>query len=148
MDRILKIPDDIDILRKGSRPVGEITQDVIENLSLMARLMYKYDGIGLAAPQVGIGQRLIIVDIGKGLLKMINPEVVKVEGDPEPFEEGCLSVPEETVQVFRPVKKVYVKALNSDGKEKIWECSGLLARAVQHEIDHLNGKLIIDYRPL
>lgn len=139
---VRKIGDEI--LRKKSRAVEKIDERIIQILDDLAETMQYEDGVGLAAPQVGILKRLIVVDGGeeKGILKLINPEVIYEEG--EQFEsEGCLSVPDRSGVVRRPAK-VQVKALNTDGKEVIYEGTGLLARALCHEIDHLEGILFID----
>ena len=104
--------------------------------------MYKENGAGLAAPQVGILKRLIVVDIGDGLIKLINPEIVEHEGEQQD-EEGCLSVPEIIGEVKRPYK-VKVKGLNELGEEIEIKAIGFLARAFCHEIDHLDGILFID----
>jgi peptide deformylase len=115
-------------------------------LSKMARLMYEASGVGLAAPQVGIQEAMIVVDIGKGLYKLINPTILKKEGV-QAMEEGCLSVPGVTVKVKR-AKKILIRALDEDGREVSFDAQDFLACACQHEMDHLLGKLILDYAPL
>jgi peptide deformylase len=105
--------------------------------------MEYFKGIGLAAPQVGINKMLIVVDIGNGPIELANPEVIESTGY-DIKEEGCLSVPETIVNVKRSYK-VIVKGMNDKGKIVEIKTEGLLARVLQHEIDHLNGKLIIDY---
>jgi peptide deformylase len=105
--------------------------------------MYSRKGIGLAAPQVGTLCRVIIADIGEGLISMINPEILTGFGE-DYLEEGCLSLPETTVNVKRQ-QSVFVRFIDKNEKEKESELDGLTARVVQHEIDHLNGMLIIDH---
>lgn len=113
----------------------------------MTETMYAAPGIGLAAPQIGVLERLIVVDIdhenpGRNCLKLINPEIVKAEGQVL-WEEGCLSVVDFTAEIKRAARLVVV-GLDENGKEVKIEAEGLLAVALQHEIDHLNGKLIVD----
>lgn len=112
-------------------------------IQAMIETMYAAEGVGLAAPQVGINKQIFVVDIGNGPLVFINLEIVDAYGSCVK-EEGCLSVPEGCVKVERP-EKIRVKFWDSQGKECDMECSGLLARVVQHENDHLMGKLIVDY---
>jgi peptide deformylase len=131
------------ILRKKARRIEKISQEHRDTLSKMARIMYDSSGIGLAAPQVGIDESLIVIDIGQGLYKFINPKIVKKQGS-QSMEEGCLSVPGISIKVKR-AKKVWVKAWDDSGQELNLEAEGLLACVFQHEIDHLNGKLILDY---
>jgi peptide deformylase len=109
----------------------------------MAEVMYTNKGIGLAAPQVGISRQIIIVDIGQGLRALINPVIVEGEGE-SILGEGCLSLPNIEVLVRRK-QKVLVRAWDVDGKELNWEVSDFLGRVYQHEIDHLNGILIIHH---
>ncbi|MBA7581080.1 Peptide deformylase [subsurface metagenome] len=109
----------------------------------MVVTMRKTKGVGLAAPQIGILRRLIVVDIGEGVLKLANPEIVESTGR-DLMEEGCLSVPGESIEIARATK-IVVKGLNAKGEAVIFNAEGLLARVIQHEIDHLNGKLIIDH---
>lgn len=131
------------ILRKKARRIEKITRGHGDILSQMARIMYDSSGIGLAAPQIGIDESMIVIDIGVGLYKLINPKIVKKRGSGA-MEEGCLSVPGIFIKVKR-AKKVWVKAWDDSGREINLEADGLLACVFQHEIDHLNGKLIIDY---
>ena len=130
------------LLRKRSREIAEIDQKILDLLDDMVETMYKEEGVGLAAPQVGILKRVVVIDVGDGPIKLINPEIIASEGE-EIDLEGCLSIPGETGEVLRP-RKVRVKYLDIQGKEKIIEGTGLLARALCHEIDHLNGVLFID----
>ncbi|MFH0856176.1 MAG: peptide deformylase [Candidatus Omnitrophota bacterium] len=139
--RIRKIGDPV--LRKKSAAVKKITAGHKELLSRMARVMYDGQGIGLAAPQVGLSQALIVADTGCGLYKLINPRIIKCLGW-QTNREGCLSVPGISVKVKR-AKKVKLEALDENGKALHIEAEGLLACVFQHEIDHLNGKLIVDY---
>ena len=134
-----------DVLRKKCKVVTEITPRTLKLIKDMAETMYEADGVGLAAPQVGILQRIFVVDVfdDYGLRVFINPEILEVSGN-QLGEEGCLSVPGEAAEVERP-NYVKVKALNEKGEEFILEATELLARAILHENDHLNGKLFIDY---
>lgn len=130
-------------LRKKASPVKKIGDEERRILSEMAETMYLKEGVGLAAVQVGIHKQLVVIDIGSGCMKLINPVIVKKEGW-ETQEEGCLSVPDASVKVRR-YKKITVDYLNEEGDAVRLNAEGLLARAIQHEIDHLMGKLIIDY---
>lgn len=137
---IVKHPDPI--LREKSVPVKKITESVLKLLDDMAETMYAANGVGLAAPQVGINKRIVVVDVGEGIIEMINPEIVEMTGE-QIGPEGCLSIPGLTGEVMR-ADKCRIKALDRDGREFEMEGEGLLARAFQHEIDHLNGVLFID----
>lgn len=130
------------ILRKISREVTEINERIKILLDDMVDTMYKDEGVGLAAPQVGVLRRAVVIDIGEGVIKLINPEIIEKEGENIDVE-GCLSVPGRAGTVKRP-ERVRVKYLNEFGEEKIIEGTGLLAKALCHEIDHLNGILFID----
>ena len=132
-------------LRKKCKVVTEITPRTLKLIEDMADTMYEADGVGLAAPQVGILQRIFVIDIydDYGLRVFINPEILEVSGS-QWGEEGCLSVPGEVADVERP-SYVKVKALNEKGEEFVLEATELLARAILHENDHLNGTLFIDY---
>ncbi|MGG7143752.1 peptide deformylase [Clostridium nigeriense] len=134
-----------EVLRKKCKDVTEITPRTIKLIKDMADTMYEADGVGLAAPQVGILQRIFVIDVfdDYGLRVFINPEILEVSGS-QIGEEGCLSVPGEAADIERP-NYVKVKALNEKGEEFILEATELLARAILHENDHLNGKLFIDY---
>ena len=138
--RILKEGDET--LRKISRPVKEIDKHTKQLLDDMAETMYAYEGVGLAAPQVGVLRRVVVIDIGEGLIELINPSVVSAEGSTV-NAEGCLSIPGRRCTVERP-EKVVVRALNRKGKEIEITGTGLLAIALCHEIDHLDGILYID----
>ncbi|WP_077367345.1 peptide deformylase [Anaerosalibacter sp. Marseille-P3206] len=130
------------ILRKKSREITDINDRIITLLDDMAETMYESEGVGLAAPQVGVLRRVVVIDVGDGLLKLINPEIIETNGASIDYE-GCLSVPGVSGKVERP-EKVKIKYLDLDGNEKELEGTGLLARAMCHEIDHLNGILFID----
>lgn len=131
------------VLLKQAKPINKITEYHRGLLSKMSRLMYAASGVGLAAPQVGVSEALIVADIGTGLYKLINPKITKKEGV-QVIEEGCLSVPGITMKIKR-AKRVTVNALDDTGKSVIIEAEDLLSCVLQHEIDHLNGKLIIEY---
>ena len=130
------------ILRKKSEHVGKIDKGIKELIEDMAETMYASRGIGLAAIQIGVLKCVISVNVGEGLNILINPEILENEGETQ-MEEGCLFLPEVMVEVKRS-EKVKVKGLNEKGEEVVINAEGLLARALQHEIDHLNGILIID----
>lgn len=131
------------VLREKSIPVTEITQEISSLIKDMAETMYTSSGVGLAAPQVGVPKRIITVDGDEeGLMVLINPEIIKSEGEVT-VEEGCLSVPGVYSDIMRS-SKVTVKALNENGDLVVLTKEGLIARALQHEIDHLNGVLFVD----
>lgn len=130
------------ILRKVSREVKEINERIKVLLEDMVDTMYENEGVGLAAPQIGVLRRVVVIDIGDGVIKLINPEIIEKEGENIDVE-GCLSVPNKVGTVNRP-EKVKVRYLDEFGEEKIIEGTGLLAKALCHEIDHLNGILFID----
>jgi len=131
------------ILRKQCMRVDNVGLREKEILARMAHTMDKNQGIGLAAPQVGIDEQLIVVDVGGGLIKLINPLIMLKEGE-SILEEGCLSLPEITVKVKR-AKRVVVQGWDEEGRVTKIEGEDLLAHTLQHEIDHLSGILIIDY---
>ncbi|HHU51676.1 MAG TPA: peptide deformylase [Firmicutes bacterium] len=139
--KIVTLPDPV--LRRKAVPVRKITKRVRKLIDDMAETMYEAEGAGLAAPQIGVSERIIVIDVGQGLIPLINPKIVSAEGE-ERDVEGCLSIPGKNAYVTRS-KKVTVTGLGLDGKEKRYEAEGLLARAFQHEIDHLDGILYIDY---
>ncbi|HWI55224.1 MAG TPA: peptide deformylase [Desulfobacteria bacterium] len=138
--RIVEIGDPV--LKEKARRVPKITPNVLKLLDNMADTMYEAKGVGLAAPQVGVSKRVAVVDVGHGLFELINPVIVQKEGM-ETDVEGCLSIPGVRGEVPR-YTKVKVQALNREGKEVVYEGEGLLARAFQHEIDHLDGILFTD----
>ena len=142
---ILRLGDSI--LSETARPVEVITPEIETLIDDMIETMYAAPGIGLAAPQVGVALRIFVLDLSVGrdpaaLHVMVNPEFVERDGM-QLEEEGCLSVPGFTSTVARP-KRVVVKGLNRQGESQTLEGTGLMARALQHEIDHLNGCLFVD----
>lgn len=143
---IIKLPDPM--LRKTAIAVPEVTDGIRNLLDDMAVTMYDAPGIGLAAPQINISERLIVMDCGKDetpeLYKMINPEIIESSEDKSILEEGCLSIPDQTAEVTRPAS-VTVRYTDIEGNIKTLTAEGLLAACVQHEIDHLNGVLFIDH---
>ena len=164
---IVKIPDAI--LRETSNPVERVDNELRNLLDDMAETMYEAPGIGLAAIQIGLPLRLIVVDCAERASKeeqeeneetapvpeeskqvqrnpifLINPEIVELADEPSLYEEGCLSIPDYYAEVERPAGCT-VKYVDRDGKEQLLEATGILSTCLQHEIDHLNGKLFIDY---
>ncbi len=139
--RIIRKDED-PILRKKAKIVEKIDDRVLTLLDDMRETMYDADGVGLAAPQVGVLKRVILVDVGEGLVELINPEIIETCGE-EIDEEGCLSLPGVNGEVARP-EAVTVKGLNRKGEEIRIEAKNLFARALCHEIDHLNGVLFTD----
>ncbi len=134
--------DDDPILRKKSRIVETFDDKLWQLLDDMKDTMYQAEGVGLAAVQVGILKRVVLVDVGDGLLELINPEIIEVEG--EQFgAEGCLSLPGKSGYTIRPMT-VKVKAQNRNGNWCVYKGTELKARAFCHEIDHLDGTLYID----
>ncbi|SLN30800.1 Peptide deformylase [Roseovarius gaetbuli] len=137
-------------LKKVCTPVANVTDALRELSRDMLETMYDAPGIGLAAPQVGVLERVIVLDCVKGEnetprpMVMINPEVVAVSDETNVYEEGCLSIPDQYAEVTRP-KEVEVRWVDINGKEHKEGFDGLWATCVQHEIDHLDGKLFIDY---
>ena len=131
-----------DVLRKKCREVEEIDNRLLTLIEDMKETMYDADGVGLAAPQVGILKRLFVIDIGEGPIVFINAEIIETSGS-QTGEEGCLSLIGETKEVMRP-NYVKARALNEKGEEFEIEAEELLARAILHEYDHLNGTLFID----
>lgn len=138
------------VLRKIAASVTDITDDIVKLTDDMLQTMLAAPGIGLAAPQVGVLKRIVVMDIGgrDGLasnpLRLINPEVIAFGDEETELEEGCLSLPDLHCQVWRP-NEVTVRYVDLQGKEQIIQADGLMAKCLQHEIDHLNGKLIFDY---
>lgn len=130
------------VLKELAQPVDRIDKKVKKLLDDMSETMYNADGVGLAAPQVGVSLRVIVLDVGDGLIELVNPIIVEQEGI-EKGTEGCLSIPGVFGEVERAAK-VTVEGLNRFGKKVKLSGEGLLARALQHEIDHLNGVLFIE----
>ncbi|MBR5468427.1 MAG: peptide deformylase [Firmicutes bacterium] len=139
--RKIRISTD-EVLRKVCKPVKEITPNVLTLLDDMADTMYDANGVGLAAPQVGVLKRVVVIDIGEGLIELINPEFIEVSGS-QTDHEGCLSIPGHSAPVERP-NYAKVRAFDREGREIIVEGKELMARALCHEIDHLDGILYID----
>ena len=134
------------ILRRKAKSIDKVTQEERDTLSKMAQIMYEQKGVGLAATQVGIDKALFVADPGNCLYKLINPKIIKRQGQ-EVLEEGCLSVPEVTIKVKR-ARLITIKAQGEEGKGVTISAEGLLSRILQHELDHLKGRLIIDYASL
>ena len=134
--------DGDDILRKKCKEVKEMTDRTRTLIDDMFDTMYEANGVGLAAPQVGILKRIVVIDIGEGPIILINPEILETSGE-QTGDEGCLSVPGMAGQVTRP-NYVRVKAMDEEMNEVIYEGTELLARAFCHEIDHLDGKMYTD----
>ena len=130
------------VLEKICKPVKELTPRTKELIEDMLDTMYEANGVGLAAPQVGILKRIVVIDVGEGPIVLINPEILETSGE-QTGDEGCLSVPGMAGQVTRP-NYVKVKALDEDMNEVEYEGEGLLARAFCHEIDHLDGHLYVE----
>ena len=138
--RVVTIGDPI--LREKAITVKNFNTNLSRLLDNMAETMVEYEGVGLAAPQVGIPKRVVVIDVGEGLVELVNPVVVETKG--EQFgPEGCLSVPGEYADVTR-AKYAKVKAQDRHGEEIVVEGEDLMARALLHEIDHLNGVLFVD----
>lgn len=141
---ILKFPDPR--LRQVARPLGRVDRELWATFDDMLETMYAAPGVGLAATQVGIDQRFTVIDTSENHdepLVLVNPEIIGGE-NPAEMEEGCLSVPGQYEKVKR-FEIVRVRALDKDGKPLEMEADGLLAHCIQHEIDHLDGKLFLDY---
>lgn len=133
-----------EVLRKKSRAVEKVDEKIKELVQDMLETMYKNNGVGLAAPQVGILKRVVVIDLydNNGPIVLINPEIIKEKGEQE-VEEGCLSFPNQFAKIIRPAE-VTVKALDADGKEIKIKAKELLAQAISHEVDHLEGILFVD----
>ncbi len=131
-----------EVLRQEAEPVQKVTKKTQALVRDMIETMYAAEGVGLAAPQVGISQRIIVLDVGDGPIAMINPEITAQEGT-EIDVEGCLSIPGRHGYVKRWIQ-VTVQYLDEKGKPHRVVADGLLARAIQHELDHLNGVLFVD----
>jgi peptide deformylase len=144
---IVKIPDPV--LREVSTPVERVDAELLRLADDMLETMYEAPGIGLAAIQVGVPKRLIVLDVSKDdnarkPLVMVNPEVVKLGDEMRIYEEGCLSIPDVHVEIERPAS-LTVRYVDREGKTQEMSADGLLATAIQHELDHLDGRLIIDF---
>ena len=136
--RTIRVEGD-EVLTKVSRPVDKMTPRIHDLITDMLDTMYEAMGVGLAAPQVGILKRIVVIDIGEGPIVLINPEILETSGE-QTGDEGCLSVPGMAGQVTRP-NYVKVKALDEGMNEVEYEGEGLLARAFCHELDHLDGHM-------
>lgn len=130
------------VLREKCQPIDTFDRKLRLLLSNMADTMYKADGVGLAAPQIGLSIEVVVIDVGEGIIELINPKIIEREGMVEDTE-GCLSVPGIYGTVERS-ERVVVEYQNRFGKKRTLEGTGLLARAIQHELDHLDGILFID----
>ena len=139
--RTIRVQGD-SVLTKKSRTVDKMTPRIGELITDMLDTMYDAMGVGLAAPQVGILKRIVVIDVGEGPIVLINPEILETSGE-QTGDEGCLSVPGMAGQVTRP-NYVKVKAFDVNMNEQIYEGEGLLARAFCHEIDHLDGKMYVN----
>jgi peptide deformylase len=136
------------VLKQVAKPIERVDDAVRHLLDDLAETMYAADGVGLAAPQVGVSLRAIVIDVsprqeGQKLLHLVNPEILRSEGK-RVYTEGCLSIPGEAEDVER-ADKVWIRARGRDGKPFELECDELLATAVQHEIDHLQGIVFVDH---
>ncbi len=131
------------ILRQKSKFIEHLTKEVRDLISQMKKIMENDNGVGLAAPQINVSQRIIVCNVDNKFYAFINPEIVKSSKETSSIEEGCLSLPNIYGEVERP-EKIILKAINSDGKKIKLKAFGLLARVIQHEIDHLDGTLFID----
>lgn len=131
-----------EVLRKKAKPVEEINDKITLLLKDMVDTMYKYDGVGLAAPQIGVLKRIVVIDAGEKLYELINPVIVSQSGE-QNYIEGCLSIPGLYGEVKRPAV-VRVEAINPKGEKVVIEGEGLLAVVLCHEIDHLDGILYKD----
>ncbi|OLZ09737.1 peptide deformylase [Sulfobacillus thermosulfidooxidans] len=131
-----------DVLRQIAKPVRKVNKEIQSLLKEMAETMYAADGIGLAAPQVGISKRVVVADVGDGLIELVNPQILYREGVQSGYE-GCLSIPDLVGEVER-AEKIRVTGLDRHGHQIWLNCEGLLARCLQHEIDHLDGILFTD----
>jgi peptide deformylase len=137
-----------EVLAKPSKPVAQISDNEVQLVKDMVETMYKAPGVGLAAPQVGVGQRIMVTDPSAGekrnqLITIINPEIAESDGE-QLEDEGCLSIPGFSAVVLRP-KRVVLKGIDLNGKEITVEGKDLLARAFCHEMDHLNGVVFLDH---
>ncbi|MFN7010284.1 MAG: peptide deformylase [Allorhizobium sp.] len=144
---LIILPDPL--LRQVSTPIERVDAELQKLADDMLETMYDAPGIGLAAIQVGIARRLLVIDLSKEgeekqPLVVINPEIIKSSDARSVYEEGCLSIPDYYAEVERPAQ-VTVKSIDREGKEQVIEADGLLATCLQHEIDHLNGVLFIDH---
>ena len=141
MTRILTYPNPI--LRQKAESIETVDDNVRHLIETMTDAMYMDDGVGLAATQIGITKRLIVFDAGEGLQALINPEIIETGNESQAMEEGCLSLPGIRMEITRPTH-VVIKGLDEQGNPVLMDAEGLKARILQHEIDHLDGVLIVD----
>ncbi len=144
---IVTVPSEI--LKKISEPIEKVGINEKKLINDLFETMYNFKGIGLAAVQVGILKRILVIDVStkdekKNPLSFINPTIKKVSDETSIYEEGCLSIPETFIEIERP-KICEIEYIDIDGKKKNLKCDGLLSTCIQHEINHLDGKLIIDH---
>lgn len=144
---LIILPDPL--LREKSKPVEQVDAEIVRLADDMLETMYDAPGIGLAAIQIGVPRRMLVIDISREdeerkPVVFINPEILKVSDDVSTYEEGCLSIPDYYAEVERPAA-LTVEYIDRDGKKQAVEADGLLATCLQHEIDHLNGVLFIDH---
>lgn len=131
------------VLRRKCRPVSKVDNKIRDILEDMLQTMYKANGVGLAAPQVGISKRMIVIDVGQGPIKVVNPKITYLSDEEELGLEGCLSCPGLEGEVWR-CRSVRLSGLDEFGSKVAYEGEGLFARCAQHECDHLDGRLYID----
>ncbi|NTJ41215.1 peptide deformylase [Agrobacterium larrymoorei] len=144
---LIILPDPL--LRQQSKPIETVDSEIVRLADDMLETMYDAPGIGLAAIQIGVPRRMLVIDVSrededKKPVVFINPEILKVSDDVSTYEEGCLSIPDYYAEVERPAS-LTVGYIDRDGKQQTVEADGLLATCLQHEIDHLNGVLFIDH---
>jgi len=144
---IIKLPDPV--LRKKAQPFERVDDETRQLAADMLETMYEAPGIGLAAPQVAVSRRLIVIDIAredepKSPIVMVNPEILNLDGEPRVHEEGCLSIPEIYAEIERP-GQCRVRYIDEAGALQELDCEGLMSTVVQHEIDHLDGILFVDH---
>lgn len=144
---IVTLPDPI--LRQSSRPVETVDASVRQLIDDMLETMYAAPGVGLAAVQVGIPRRIVVLDVAgdddqPAPIAMVNPQILALEGGLTMREEGCLSIPDVRIEIERP-SSLTVRYVDRDGRPQELAADGLLATAIQHEVDHLDGKLIVDF---
>ena len=144
--KIITVPDEI--LKKTSKPIENVGSNEKKLINDLLETMYDSQGIGLAAVQVGILKRILVIDVSskdekKNPMSFINPVIKNLSKEMSIYEEGCLSIPGTFIEIERP-KICEVEYINIEGKKKILKCDGLLSTCLQHEINHLDGKLIID----
>jgi len=144
---IIIAPDPI--LKVTCDPVEDVNQNLVKLMDDMLETMYEAPGIGLAAPQVGVTKRLLVVDVARGEeppapLCLVNPEILRASDQGSVYDEGCLSLPEHYAEVERPAE-IKIGYIDRDGKRQELEANGLLATCIQHEMDHLDGVLFVDH---